>query len=549
MNVSTIGFPFASPAGTPALGGAEQGFALALGAISGSAVPAFPGTAPAMPAGATKAPMLPADANAAPADAATLVRAQPTSAITLAQLLATGSTLAPADTADVKVRPDQTAATAVPATAVTDVSVEIAADLAVPASAEAPTQSLAKPVPKDGKTAPVPRDGAALDPKAASAADPLLALAPESAPQPAIAPPLAQGATVAAPAPAPNTDPVEAAAIVKADPKPQLACATAEGEQPLLADLPVATRPARGAAPASTPVKTRKVAAAEMPTPGDQPATQSLAAPVAAVAAVAAPIVQPATVSPAPERKADTGRAGTKPVVGVPTQADAPMTDGADPMAAKLAGLSDEKPGNASLADTGLPAEMAKPEGKAAAPAAPQSFAAQVNQAAAPATAQNALPASAAASTPVADPMISARAGQLGHALGVEIARKVDAGEDTLRVRLNPVELGRVEVTLAFDDRGNLRATMRAESQHALDLLRQDAPDLGRALDSAGIRADSQSFRFESRSDGNGSSSMGGQSGQHQPRGNGRHAFNDEPETATPAYRAIRNDGQVDLLA
>jgi flagellar hook-length control protein FliK len=200
------------------------------------------------------------------------------------------------------------------------------------------------------------------------------------------------------------------------------------------------------------------------------------------------------------------------------------------------------------LPDAALPAEIAaKIDARpGAAPALPpQSFAAQVTQSAAQAPAHAAAPAPA---VPIADPMIPARAGQLGHALGVEIARKVDAGEDTLRVRLNPVELGRVEVTLAFDDRGNLRATMRTESQRALDLLRQDAPDLGRALDSAGIRADGQSFRFENRGDGNGGST-GGQAGQHQSRGNSQHAFKDEPETTAPAYRAIRNDGQVDLLA
>jgi flagellar hook-length control protein FliK len=146
-----------------------------------------------------------------------------------------------------------------------------------------------------------------------------------------------------------------------------------------------------------------------------------------------------------------------------------------------------------------------------------------------------------------AEPLVTARSGHLGQALGVEIARKVEAGQDTLRVRLSPEHLGKVEVTLAFDDGGTLRATVRAESQHALELLRQDAPDLGRALDHAGIRADGQSFRFESRGDGGSGAQAQQQPGQQ--RSGGQFAGHDEPEPAPPAYRAIRSDGQVDLLA
>ncbi len=153
----------------------------------------------------------------------------------------------------------------------------------------------------------------------------------------------------------------------------------------------------------------------------------------------------------------------------------------------------------------------------------------------------------AAPSVAAAEPVIAARPGHLGQTMGVEIARSVEAGDDTLRVRLSPDNLGKVEVTLSFDDSGTLRATVRAESAHALDLLRQDAPDLGRALDQAGIRADTQSFRFESR--GEGSNAQAQHQQQHQNASGGQLAGNDETETTDIAYRGIRGDGQVDLLA
>lgn len=168
---------------------------------------------------------------------------------------------------------------------------------------------------------------------------------------------------------------------------------------------------------------------------------------------------------------------------------------------------------------------------------------------AAPHAATDAPRSQAAPAMAAAEPVIAARPGHLGQALGVEIAHKVEAGEEMLRVRLSPDNLGKVEVTLAFDDAGTLRATVRADSAHALDLLRQDAPDLGRALDQAGIRADAQSFRFESRTgDGNAQAQQQSQQ-QNQNSSAGQRAGNDEPDTADIAYRSIRGDGQVDLLA
>lgn len=157
---------------------------------------------------------------------------------------------------------------------------------------------------------------------------------------------------------------------------------------------------------------------------------------------------------------------------------------------------------------------------------------------------------SRSAATPAvtaAEPVVAARPGHLGQQMGVEIARKVEAGEDTLRVRLSPETLGKVEVTLSFDNGGKLHATVRAESAQALDMLRQDMPDLGRALDQAGIRADAGSFRFESRGDG-----AGAQGQQQQNQNNsagGQFAGNNETDTTEAAYREIRGDGQVDLLA
>lgn len=153
-----------------------------------------------------------------------------------------------------------------------------------------------------------------------------------------------------------------------------------------------------------------------------------------------------------------------------------------------------------------------------------------------------------AASAP-AHPTVHAQPGRIGHQMGVEIARATKAGREELRVRLNPVELGAIEVKLSFDDRGTVRAVVAAESASALDMLRRDSAELSRALADAGIRSDAQSFRFDSRA---GSGGEGGRFWQRQQQAseqNGRNYSSASPGGEDPVYRPLRASGQVDLMA
>lgn len=167
---------------------------------------------------------------------------------------------------------------------------------------------------------------------------------------------------------------------------------------------------------------------------------------------------------------------------------------------------------------------------------------------AAPQPATQATPAAAAAAPH--QPTVTAQAGQIGREMGVAIAHRVQAGGSELIVRLNPAEMGRIEVTLAFDHSGSLRATVAAESPAALDLLRRDSADLGRALSDAGVRADAQSFRFDS---GTGSRQQSGerQPGQagSNPRPPGRFYADEASPVDRPTFRALRTSGRVDLIA
>ncbi|HEX7852890.1 MAG TPA: flagellar hook-length control protein FliK [Sphingobium sp.] len=152
-------------------------------------------------------------------------------------------------------------------------------------------------------------------------------------------------------------------------------------------------------------------------------------------------------------------------------------------------------------------------------------------------------------------PVVSAEAGQMGQGMGVAIARGVEAGRDALLVRLDPAEMGRVHVRLSFDHDGAVRVAMSADSAVALDMLRREAGDLGRALNDAGVRADSQSFRFEGGGNANGFAQQrgGGEGGQRQQPGHGspgdpQFSGTDVPLDPSANYRSLRSTGGLNLI-
>lgn len=149
-------------------------------------------------------------------------------------------------------------------------------------------------------------------------------------------------------------------------------------------------------------------------------------------------------------------------------------------------------------------------------------------------------------------PTVTAHPGQIGRELGVEIARRVSAGGNELLVRLAPAELGRIEVRMAFDDRGGLTTVIAADSPIALDMLRRDSADLSRSLNDAGFRSDAQSLRFDAGGD------RGGDRGGGQPRTPWQTAtqksgpsddFGAASDFEQTPYRQLRTSGRYDLMA
>jgi flagellar hook-length control protein FliK len=143
---------------------------------------------------------------------------------------------------------------------------------------------------------------------------------------------------------------------------------------------------------------------------------------------------------------------------------------------------------------------------------------------------------------------LSIHSPRFGEELGIAIARHVARGEDaareTMTVRLDPPEHGRIEVSLSFEDGGPLRAVVAASHSTTLDLLRRDSADLSRALAQAGVSTDAQSFSFSAQT-------QDGQRGRHQTQPQFATAEVDgpEPDPDPQDYRKLRTRGSLNLIA
>lgn len=135
-------------------------------------------------------------------------------------------------------------------------------------------------------------------------------------------------------------------------------------------------------------------------------------------------------------------------------------------------------------------------------------------------------------------------------ALAVEIAAKSQSGAKQFDIRLDPPELGRVEVRLSIDAAGKASAHLSADQPQTLDLLQKDASSLTRALREAGLNVSQDGLNFSLRQQNHDASA---QQGQGQGQGQGRNASRGMNLIATNSIEATQNsanwrgDGRLDI--
>ena len=83
--------------------------------------------------------------------------------------------------------------------------------------------------------------------------------------------------------------------------------------------------------------------------------------------------------------------------------------------------------------------------------------------------------------------------------LAAEIATRATEGKRRFEVRLDPPELGRIDVRLDIGRDGQVTSRLVVEKAETLDLLRRDAQSLQQTLQNAGLRTDAGGLQFSLR--------------------------------------------------
>ncbi len=128
----------------------------------------------------------------------------------------------------------------------------------------------------------------------------------------------------------------------------------------------------------------------------------------------------------------------------------------------------------------------------------------------------------------------------------VQISKAVKLGADKINIKLNPAELGRVEIKLQTVDGGRTVATVTAERQETLDILRRDSAELQRALSDAGLDLARDGLNYNLKGENNNQPDQEIAGGGNE----GDEDFLDSAGEAVAAHElGVITNGRVDVRA
>ncbi len=409
------------------------------------------------------------------------------------------------------------------------------------------TQTEPKSDTPSAETKPVP--AAVVETPDATDADTALLGAPQPAP-PVIAAPLAVQIAAAQPA---QTQPAEASAPSTA---PQAPAPTAPTMEAAAAAEPVApfapnpgksatdTKNAPAAAPASTQATTQAQSApvetAQTPIPTSQAApTTTPAAPIAIEQLP--PAVQQAiaaTIAPAPPVTTDVAQRVAKASAQTVETKTAPEANAG----AKNATAAPNAKTQTAKAVT-APAAMAETA------LAPQAQSNAADSSAQPSALSATATQASTHTQHVAADTGAQRAAPAAAQVGREIIRRFDGGSTSFEFRLDPAELGRVEVRMDVSRDHRVTAVISADSPQALTELVRHARELEAQLQSAGLQLSDNGLSFDLRQNAGGSDARDASATQRAGGGEETLTEQQPAPTARPIgferWRGVRVDMMV----
>ncbi|MBI1261044.1 MAG: hypothetical protein GC184_04910 [Rhizobiales bacterium] len=121
-------------------------------------------------------------------------------------------------------------------------------------------------------------------------------------------------------------------------------------------------------------------------------------------------------------------------------------------------------------------------------------------------------------------------------AIALQMSRNLQRGSSSFEIRLDPAELGRVDVRMEVRKDGHVTAHLTIDKPETLDLLQRDARALQQALNDAGLQADSDSLNFSLRDQSTGGNGSQNASANSQTGfGNDMGVDGSDPAAAQPS--------------
>lgn len=133
--------------------------------------------------------------------------------------------------------------------------------------------------------------------------------------------------------------------------------------------------------------------------------------------------------------------------------------------------------------------------------------------------------------------------------LAFEMARQAGDGNTRFQIRLDPAELGRIDVRLDIDASGQVNAKLTVEKAETLDLMQRDQRALEKALQQAGLDGSKTNLEFSLKQ--NFSNGQGGQDGDARQALFGASApvVEETPLPTVNLYRGSLTASGVNILA
>ncbi len=134
-----------------------------------------------------------------------------------------------------------------------------------------------------------------------------------------------------------------------------------------------------------------------------------------------------------------------------------------------------------------------------------------------------------------------------------EVVRQFSQGASRFQIRLDPPELGRIDVRMQVDGDGNVHARMTVERAETLDLMQRDQRSLEKALAQAGLDSGKTNLEFSLRQNPFARDGQGQQQQQngHNPFLRDRNTGVDETAeiaSTTTQYRGLASASGVNLF-